>query len=88
MRDKIRTAYLLRRDIEGDGTKIDFTISVNARDDEEDAGTAGAAFEQATETENDGPFVFLHHLAASISNSQQNEKLINEREYNRLDIQH
>ena len=59
-------AYLLRWDIEGDGTKINLAVSVDTRDDKENTGAAGTAFEQATQAENNGPFVFLHHLAAWI----------------------
>jgi len=57
-------AYLLRWDIEGDGTKINFAVSIDARNDEEDTGTSSSAFEQTTQAENNGSFVFLYHLAA------------------------
>lgn len=59
-------AYLLRWDIEGNGTKINFAVSVDTRDDKEDTGTTSATFEQATQAENNGSFVFLHHLSARI----------------------
>lgn len=56
-------AYLLRWDIERDGTKINFAVSVDARNDKEDTGSPGSTFEQTTQAENNGSFVFLHHLA-------------------------
>ena len=56
-------AYLLRWDIERDGTKINFAVSIDARNDKEDAGASGSAFEQTTQAENNGSFVFLYHLA-------------------------
>jgi hypothetical protein len=59
----------LRRDIEGDGTQIDLAIRIDTGHDEEDTRTAGATFEQATQAEDDGSFVFLHHLAAGERNS-------------------
>lgn len=57
-------AYLLRWDVERDGTKINFAVSIDARNDEEDAGTSGSAFEQTTQAENNGSLVLLNHLAA------------------------
>ena len=56
-------AYLLRWDIERDGTKINFAVSVDARNDKEDTGSPGSTFEQTTQAENNGSFVFLYHLA-------------------------
>ncbi len=59
-------AYLLRRDVERDGTEINFAVSIDTRNDEEDTGASGSAFEQTTQAENNGSFVFLYHLAAWI----------------------
>lgn len=59
-------AYLLRWDIEGDGTKINFAVSIDAGNDEEDTGTSSSAFEQTTQAENNSSFVFLYHLAERI----------------------
>ena len=56
-------AYLLRWDIERDSTKINFAVSVDARNDKEDTGSPGSTFEQTTQAENNGSFVFLYHLA-------------------------
>ncbi len=61
-----RGSYLLRWDIEGDGTKINFAVSIDAGNDEEDTGTSSSAFEQTTQAENNSSFVFLYHLAARI----------------------
>lgn len=57
-------AYFLGRHIERNSTEINFAVVVSAREHEEDAGTPGGAFLQATKPEYDSALVFLHHLEA------------------------
>ena len=59
---RIARQDFLRRHVEGYGTQVDLGESVDARDDEEQTGSARAAFDQATQTEYDSSFVFLHNL--------------------------
>ena len=54
--------YLLGRDIEGHGPEVHFLVGVDAGNDEKDTRALGTSFQEATESEDDSPFVFLHHL--------------------------
>jgi hypothetical protein len=54
--------HLLGRHVEGDRPEVDLPVGVDARDDEEDAGTLGAAFAQPAEAEDDGTLVLLDNL--------------------------
>jgi hypothetical protein len=58
-------SYLLRRNIEGDGSKVYFGVSVDAGNDEEDTGTSRSSGHQSTQSEYDGSFVLLYHLNQS-----------------------
>ena len=61
--------YLLGRHVERDGSQVYLAVRVDAGHDEEDARTAGAALQQPTEAEDDGPLVFLHHLFVVVASS-------------------
>jgi hypothetical protein len=54
--------YFLWWNVERDGTQIDFGVSVDAWNDEEDAGASSSSGYQATEAEDDGTLVFLYNL--------------------------
>ena len=54
---------LLRWDIEGNCSQIHLTVSIDARNNEEDARTASSALDQSAETEDDGSFVLLNNLS-------------------------
>ena len=56
------TQYLLRGNIEGNGTQVNLAVRVDARDDEEYSGSTGATFEQTTQTEDNRTLIFLNHL--------------------------
>ena len=57
-----QSAHLLWGHVIGHGPEIHVTEGVDARQDEEDAGTARAPLEQPAETKYHGPLVLLHHL--------------------------
>ncbi len=55
-------SYLLGRDIEGERPHVHLLVGVDAGDDEEDAGAAGAAAQKATQAEDDHALVLLNDL--------------------------
>ena len=55
-------SYLLRGHVERQRPHVHLLIGVDARDDEEDPGTAGTARQETAETEDDYALVLLDHL--------------------------
>ena len=55
-------SYFLRRDLESCCPHINLLVHVNAGDDKEDPRAAGSSSHEATQPEDDGPLVLLHHL--------------------------
>ena len=54
--------YLLWWNFVSAGPHINFLINIHAGDDEEDAGSARPAGQEAAQPEDDRPLVLLHHL--------------------------
>lgn len=52
----------MRWDVERDGAQVHLTICVYARKNKEKTGTTRATFDQTTQAEDNGPFVFLDDL--------------------------
>ena len=55
-------SYFLRRDLESCCPHINLLVHVNAGDDKEDPRAPRSSSHEATEPEDDGPLVLLHHL--------------------------
>lgn len=55
-------AYLLGRNVEGDGSQIHFTITVHAWQDEKNPRTPSTASSKPTKAKYHCPFVFLNYL--------------------------
>ncbi len=61
---------LLRWHVKGDCPEVDLPVRVDARDDEEDAGTLGAALAQPTQSEYHRTLILLHHLFIKVERNK------------------
>ena len=59
---KQNTTHLLRWHVKGERPHVHLLVWVDAGDDEEDAGAAGAAREETAKAEDHRSLVFLHNL--------------------------
>ena len=59
-------SHLLWWHVEGHGPEVHLLVGVDAGDDEEDAGTLGAALAQPTQAEDDGALVLRHDLMSEM----------------------
>jgi len=60
LREKAAGDYLLRRNVEATRPEINFSVALNAREDEEDASRSSRL--KTTQPKNHSSLVFLHHL--------------------------
>jgi hypothetical protein len=62
MLNVVTITHLLRRHVERERPHVDLLVRVNAGNDEEDPGAAGAAGQKSTETKDDDALVLLNNL--------------------------
>ena len=59
---RVEESYLLRRNVVGRSSHVNFLVGVQTRNDEEDSRASSFPCQQPAQPEDDGPLVLLDHL--------------------------